>query len=162
MLKSCQLFHKTLHHRCLAGSWIRLWMGLRNLNMHIPWSLTYTFADFIVYLKILLTITLKILKIDEFNFVTFLEKLTILLKKEPQSVHWSGVEIIVHSGILRKDSNKEYHCYLSDDLIQNHAFSNLILDEMLQDINHGQKRDEASWRGVLRKEVWLWQSLNNT
>ena len=106
--------------------------------------MTYTFADFIVYLKILLTITLKILKIDEFNFVTFLEKLTILLKKEPQPVHLSGVEIIVQSGILRKDSNKEYHCYLSDDLIQNHAFSNLILDEMLQDINHGQKRDEAS------------------
>ena len=130
MLKSCQLFHKTFHHRCLAGSWIRLWMGLRNLNMHIPWSLIYTFADFIVYLKILLTITLKILKIDKFNFLTFLEKLTILLKKEPRSVHWSGVEIIVHSGILRKDGNKEYHCYLSDDLIQNHAFSDLIPNEI--------------------------------
>ena len=59
-----------------------------------------------------------------------MEKLTILLKKEPQSVHWSGVEIIVHSGILRKDSNKEYHCYLSDDLIQNHAFSDLIPNEI--------------------------------
>ena len=29
--------------------------------------------------------------------------------------------------------------FLSDDLIQNHAFSNLVLDEMLQNINHGQK-----------------------
>ena len=29
--------------------------------------------------------------------------------------------------------------FLSDDLIQNHAFSNLVLDEMLQNINHGPK-----------------------
>ena len=52
------------------------------------------------------------------------------------SVHWSGIEIIVHSGILNKDDNKEYHCYLSEDLIQGHAFSNLVLDKIFKDINH--------------------------
>ena len=46
---------------------------------------------------------------------------------------------MVHSGILRKYSNKEYHCYLSDDLINDHAFNNLVLDEMLQNINHDRK-----------------------
>ena len=71
--------------------------------------------------------------------LSFSEKLKMPLKKEPQSVNWSGVEIIVHSGLLKKDSNKEYHCYLSNDLIQDHAFVNLVLDEMLEDINHDQK-----------------------
>ena len=60
-------------------------------------------------------------------------------KKEPQSVHWSGVEIIVHSGILKSDDNKEYHCYLSDDLIKDHALSNLVLGEILENILHDQK-----------------------
>ena len=59
----------------------------------------------------------------------------MLLKKEPESDHWSGVEILVNSGILKKDGNKE-HCYLSDDLIQDHAFSNPVLDQMLEGINH--------------------------
>ena len=68
----------------------------------------------------------------------FSEKLKIPLKKERQSVHWSVVEIIVHS-IFRKDGNKEYHCYVSDNLIQDRAFNNLVLDEMLQDINYDQK-----------------------
>ena len=67
-----------------------------------------------------------------------MEKLKIPLKNEPQSVHWPCVEITAHSGILKKDSNKEDHCYLSDDLIQDHAFSNLVLDEKLEDINHDQ------------------------
>ena len=69
----------------------------------------------------------------------FSEKLKIPLKKEPQSVHWSVVEIIVHSDIFRKDGNKEYHCYVSGIIIQDHAFNNLVLDEMLQDINYDQK-----------------------
>ena len=68
--------------------------------------------------------------------ITFSEKLKILPKKEPQSVHWSGVAIIVHSGIVRKDSKKEQHCYLSDDLIQGYSLGNLVLDE----IKHNQKR----------------------
>ena len=46
---------------------------------------------------------------------------------------------MVHAGILRKYSNKEYHCYLSDDLTYDHAISNLVLDKMLQDINHDRK-----------------------
>ena len=45
-------------------------------------------------------------------------------------------EIIVHSGIFKKNGNKEYHCYLSDDLIQDHALVNLVLEEMLEQVNH--------------------------
>ena len=71
--------------------------------------------------------------------IDFSEKLKITLKKEPQSVHWPGLEIIVHSGILKNDVSKEYHCYLSDNLIQDHAFVNLVLNEMLEVINHDQK-----------------------
>ena len=68
-----------------------------------------------------------------------LQKFKIPLNKEPQPVHRSGVEIIVHSGILKKDGNKEYHCYLSEDRIQDHAFVNRVQDEMLEEINHDQK-----------------------
>ena len=46
---------------------------------------------------------------------------------------------MAHAGILRKYGNKEYHCYLSDDLIHDHASSYLVLDKMLQDINHDRK-----------------------
>ena len=37
----------------------------------------------------------------------FSEKLKIPLKKELQSVHWSGAKIIVHFRILKKGSNNE-------------------------------------------------------
>ena len=49
--------------------------------------------------------------------IGFTENLKVPLKKEPQVVRRSVVEIKVHSGILKKDCNKEYQCYLSDDLI---------------------------------------------
>ena len=49
--------------------------------------------------------------------IDFSEKLEIPLKNKPQPVHLSGFEIIVHSGILKKDGNKDYNYYLSDDLI---------------------------------------------
>ena len=54
-------------------------------------------------------------------------------------MHWPGVEIIVHYGIFKNDGKKEYYCYLSDDLIPEHVFANLVLNEMLEDINHDQK-----------------------
>ena len=78
--------------------------------------------------------------------------------RKNQSVQWSGAEIIDHFGILKKDGNH----YLSDDLMPDHAFSNLVLDEMLEGFNHDQKKDEASGMGVLRMEVWFWQSIHNT
>ena len=71
--------------------------------------------------------------------IDFSEKLKIPVKYEPQQMHWASVEIIVHLGILKKNGEKEYHCYMSDDLIQDHVFVSLTLDEMLQDVNH----DEA-------------------
>ena len=79
--------------------------------------------------------------IDEFNElfdciyidIDFSEKLTVLLKYEPQSMHWSNSQVIVHSGILKVHGDKSYHTYLSDDLIQDHVFVNIVLDGMLKD-----------------------------
>ena len=99
--------------------------------LHHAWSIKRSYGNAIhIFNSLFDTVSINI---------DFSEKLKILLKKEPQSVHWPGVEIIVDSRILRKDSNKEYHGYLSDDLIQIHAFSNLALDEMLQGTDHDQK-----------------------
>ena len=66
----------------------------------------------------------------------FSEKLKVPLKYEPQSMHWTGVEVIVHSGILKDHGEKKYHAYLSYDLIQDHVFVNITLDEMLQSVDH--------------------------
>ena len=44
-----------------------------------------------------------------------------------------------YSPFWYKDGNKEFHCYLSSELVQDHAFNNLVVDEILEDINHDQK-----------------------
>ena len=44
--------------------------------------------------------------------IDFSEKLKVPLKYEPQSMHWTGVEVIVHSGILKNHGEKEYHSYV--------------------------------------------------
>ena len=63
--------------------------------------------------------------------VDFSEKLTVPLKYEPQSMHWSHSQVIVHSGILKESGDKWYHPYLSDDMVQDHNFVGLALDKML-------------------------------
>ena len=67
--------------------------------------------------------------------VDFSEKLKVPLKYEPQSMHWIDAQIIVHSAILKTNGEKEYHAYLSDDLIQDHVFVNCVLDKLLSNVS---------------------------
>ena len=71
-----------------------------------------------------------------FDAVSLDMKLKVPLKYKSQSMHWTGVEIIVHSGILKKEGEKQYHAYLSDDLIQDHVFVNQTLEKMLEEVDH--------------------------
>ena len=66
----------------------------------------------------------------------FSEQLKVPLKYEPQSLHWINLQVIVHSGILEDSGMKEYHAYLSDDIIQDHVFVSKVLDEMLAGTEH--------------------------
>ena len=61
--------------------------------------------------------------------IDFSEKFKVPLKHEPQSLHWSNPQVIVHSGILKVSGEKEYHAYLSDDIIQDHVFASQVLDD---------------------------------
>ena len=68
--------------------------------------------------------------------IDFSEKLKVPLKYEPQILHWNNPQVIVHSGILKDSGTKEYHAYLSDDVIQDHVFVSKVLDEMLVGTDH--------------------------
>ena len=47
--------------------------------------------------------------------VDFSENLSIPVKYEPQSLHWSHQQVTVHSGITKIRGEKSYHPYVSDD-----------------------------------------------
>ena len=66
--------------------------------------------------------------------IDFSEKLSVPLKYEPQSMHWTNSLVIVHSGIKKSSGKKTYHTCISDDMIQDHVFVGLVLDEMLEDV----------------------------
>ena len=61
----------------------------------------------------------------------FSENLTIGIKWEPQSLHWSKTQVTVHSGIVRTPYQKTYHPYLSDSREHDQTFVYMALKEML-------------------------------
>eukprot|EP00794_Sanderia_malayensis_P019611 gene19611-21542_t len=64
--------------------------------------------------------------------VDFSENLTIGIKWEPQSLHWSKKQVTVHSGITKtSDGVKVYHPYVSDTLVHDQAFVDIAMREML-------------------------------
>ena len=67
----------------------------------------------------------------------FSEKLAVPLKYEPQSMHWTNAQIIVHSAITKSQGQKIYHPYFSDDKSQDYMFVSLSLDEILSETDIG-------------------------
>ena len=63
----------------------------------------------------------------------FSENLSIPIKYEPQSSHWSHSQATVHSGILKNSATKSYHPYLSNDRKHDHVFVHLATEEMLKE-----------------------------
>ena len=61
--------------------------------------------------------------------VDFSENLTIGIKWEPQSLHWSKKP--VHSGIVKANQTKVYHPFISDDSTHDQVFVRIALEEML-------------------------------
>ena len=47
--------------------------------------------------------------------IGYAENLTVPVKFEPQSLHWSHEQVTVHPGILKYQDEKSYHPYLSED-----------------------------------------------
>ena len=65
--------------------------------------------------------------------VDFSENLSIPVKFEPQSLHWSHEQVTVHSGILKCNGVKTYHPYISDDKKHDQQFVHIALNEMLSE-----------------------------
>ena len=45
----------------------------------------------------------------------FAENISVPVKIEPQSMHWSHQQVTIHSGITKFNGEKSYHPYFSDD-----------------------------------------------
>lgn len=66
--------------------------------------------------------------------VDFSENLTVPVKYEPQSLHWSHEQVTVHSGIMKFEGEKSYYPYLSDDKKHDQHFVELALHEMISEL----------------------------
>ena len=68
-------------------------------------------------------------------WLDFSENLTVPVKQEPQSLHWSKEQKTVHSGILKMNGEKQYHPYMSDDLKHDQCFVSNVVENMVAEVN---------------------------
>ena len=73
--------------------------------------------------------------------IDYSENLTIGIKWEPQSMHWSKQQVTVHSGIFKYNAEKVFHPYISDSRIHDQVFVKQVLEEIIavSDIPDGVK-----------------------
>jgi len=65
--------------------------------------------------------------------VDFSENLSIPVKNEPQSLHWSHEQVTIHSGIVKLPTgHKSYHPYVSDDRKHDRHFAQISIEKMLE------------------------------
>ena len=62
--------------------------------------------------------------------INFAENLTVPVKYQPQSLHWSHEQVTVHSGIMKVKGEKTYHLYFSDSLKHDQVFVKKVPEEM--------------------------------
>ena len=68
--------------------------------------------------------------------IDFSEHLSVPVKFEPQTLHWTHQQITVHSGTIKQDGEKSYHPYLSDDVTHDQKFVKIAMDEMLSKVDN--------------------------
>ena len=65
--------------------------------------------------------------------VDFAENLSIPVKHEQQSLHWSHEQVTIHSGIVKLPTGyKSYHLYVSDDRKHDQHFAQSCIERMLE------------------------------
>ena len=67
--------------------------------------------------------------------IDFSENLSVPVKYEPQSLHWSHKQVTIHSGILKLNGEKSYHPYISEDRQHDQSFVKIVIEEMLNTVN---------------------------
>ena len=68
-------------------------------------------------------------------FIDFSENLTVPVKYEPQSLHWSHEQVTVHSGLLKAQRKNSYNPYISDDRKNDQTFVHCMLENMLEEVD---------------------------
>ena len=63
--------------------------------------------------------------------IDYSENLTIGVKWEPQSLHWSKMQVTVHSSLVKYGQEKLYHPYISDTRVHDQVFVHKVLKEMI-------------------------------
>ena len=71
--------------------------------------------------------------------IDFSENLTLPVKHQAQSLHWSYTQITVHSGIVKVEGEKSYHPYFSDNRKHDQVFVKLSIEKMLSDVDISDK-----------------------
>ena len=66
-----------------------------------------------------------------FVVIDFSENLSVPVKFEPQSLHWSHEQVTVHSGITKACSEKNYHVHLTYGKKHDQFFVHLALTNMI-------------------------------
>ena len=61
----------------------------------------------------------------------FSENLTIGVKQEPQSLHWTKHQVTVHPGIVKYSQEKAYHPYFSNSRVDDQPIAHQALREMI-------------------------------
>ena len=59
--------------------------------------------------------------------INFSENLTLPVKHQAQSLHWSCTKVTVHSGIIKADGEKIYHIHLSENPKHNQTFMKISI-----------------------------------
>lgn len=75
--------------------------------------------------------------------IDVIENLTLPVKYQAQSLHWSYTQITVHSSIVKVDGEKSYHPYFSDKRNHDLVFVKILIDKMISNIDLTQKVAES-------------------
>ena len=63
------------------------------------------------------------------------ENLKVPVKKEPQGMHWSHIQVTVHSAVLKTSQGKQYHPYLSEDRKHDQQLTKVAIKKVIRHIN---------------------------
>ena len=61
----------------------------------------------------------------------FSENLSLLIKYNPQSLHWAQKQVSAHSGVLKMKGGKGYHPHFSSVKVHDQVFVNKVLKKMI-------------------------------
>ena len=98
--------------------------------------------------------------------VDFSENLTLPVKHQAQSLHWSYTQVTVHSGIVWNEGEKSYHPYFSDNRKHDQVFVKMCIKKMLKGINLNDRcviieSDNCRVQYKSNKHVYDLQQLSN-